>query len=126
MTETNTEQEEPRFQEHITIGPPAGEGATPEEIVDGLRAVYDPEIGINIVDLGLIYGVTKTEEGQVNVALTLTTPACPLGPLLIAQIQDALMDEPGIRDVNVELTFSPPWDPKTMASDEIKMQLGIW
>ena len=46
--------------------------------------------------------------------------------MLIAQIQDALMDEPGIRDVNVDLTFSTPWDPKTMASDEIKMQLGIW
>ena len=66
------------------------------------------------------------EDDIIDVTMTLTTPACPLGPLLIAQIQDALMDEPGIRDVNVELTFTPPWDPRTMASDEIKMQLGIW
>ena len=55
------------------------------------------------------------EDDIIDVTMTLTTPACPLGPLLIAQIQDALMDEPGIRDVNVDLTFSPPWDPKTMA-----------
>jgi len=99
---------------------------TPDEIMEKLKPIQDPEIHLGIVDLGLIYDVHVDEDDIIDVTMTLTTPACPLGPLLIAQIQDALMDEPGVRDVNVELTFSPPWDPKTMASDDIKIQLGIW
>ena len=99
---------------------------TPDEIIEKLKPIQDPEIHLGIVDLGLIYDVRVDDDDIIDVTMTLTTPACPLGPLIIAQIQDALMDEPGIRDVNVELTFSPPWDPRTMANDEIKMQLGIW
>ncbi len=98
----------------------------PEQIMEALEPVQDPELRMSIVDLGLIYDVDIDEDGMVDVVLTLTTPACPLGPLLIGQIQDTLMDLPGVKDVNVEITFTPPWDPRTMASDEIKMQLGIW
>jgi metal-sulfur cluster biosynthetic enzyme len=98
----------------------------PEKIMEALEPVQDPELRMSIVDLGLIYDVDIDEDGMVDVVLTLTTPACPLGPLLIGQIQDTLMDLPGVKDVNVEITFTPPWDPRTMASDEIKMQLGIW
>ena len=94
--------------------------------MEKLKPIQDPEIHLGIVDLGLIYDVRVDEDDIIDVTMTLTTPACPLGPLLIAQIQDALMDEPGIRDVNVEVTFTPPWDPRTMASDDIKMQLGVW
>jgi metal-sulfur cluster biosynthetic enzyme len=97
-----------------------------ETIMEALEPIQDPELRMGIVDLGLIYDVRADEAGMVDVVLTLTTPACPLGPLLIGQIQDALMDLPGVKDVNVEVTFTPPWDPRTMASDEIKMQLGIW
>jgi metal-sulfur cluster biosynthetic enzyme len=99
---------------------------TPEEIMEMLVPIKDPEIMLSIVDLGLVYDVHINDEGIVDVMITLTTPACPLGPVLIAQIQDTLMDAPGVKDVNVEITFTPPWDPRTMASDEIKMQLGIW
>ena len=99
---------------------------TPDEIMERLKPIQDPEIRLSIVDLGLVYDVHVDEDGIVDVLLTLTTPACPLGPLLIGTIQDTLMDAPGVKDVNVEITFSPPWDPRTMASDEIKMQLGIW
>ena len=99
---------------------------TPEEIMEKLRPNQDPEIHLGIVDLGLIYDVSIDDDGIVDVIFTLTTPACPLGPMIIAQIQDAVMDLPGVRDVNAELTFSPPWDPRTMASDDIRMQLGIW
>jgi metal-sulfur cluster biosynthetic enzyme len=99
---------------------------TPEEIMEELVDVVDPEIRLSIVDLGLVYDVRIDEDGMVDVLITLTTPACPLGPLLIGQIQDKLMDLEGVKDVNVEITFTPPWDPRTMASDEIKMQLGIW
>lgn len=97
-----------------------------EIIMEHLEPVQDPELRMSIVDLGLIYDVHVDEDGMIDVTMTLTTPACPLGPLLIGQIQDTLMDLPGVKDVNVEITFTPPWDPRTMASDEIKMQLGIW
>jgi len=97
-----------------------------EEIMERLIPIQDPEIRIGIVDLGLVYDVRIDDDGIVDVVMTLTTPACPLGPLLIGQIQDSLMDLDGVRDVNVEITFHPPWDPKIMASDEVKMQLGIW
>jgi metal-sulfur cluster biosynthetic enzyme len=99
---------------------------TPDDVMERLKPIQDPEIHLGIVDLGLIYDVRVDEDNIVDVTFTLTTPACPLGPLLIAQIQDAVMDIEGVRDVNVDLTFSPPWDPRTMASDDIKMQLGIW
>jgi metal-sulfur cluster biosynthetic enzyme len=99
---------------------------TPEDVMEALMPVQDPELRMGIVDLGLIYDVKIDEDNVVDVIFTLTTPACPLGPLLIAQIQDAVMEVEGVRDVNVEITFTPPWDPRTMASDEIKMQLGIW
>ena len=99
---------------------------TPDQVMEKLLPIQDPELHMSIVDLGLIYDVRVDEDNIVDVTFTLTTPACPLGPMLIAQIQDAVMTVDGARDVNVDLTFSPPWDPRTMASDEIKMQLGIW
>ncbi len=99
---------------------------SPEELMEALIPVQDPEIRMSIVDLGLVYDARIDDDGIVDVVITLTTPACPLGPLLIGQIQDTLMDLPGVKDVNVEITFHPPWDPRTMASDEIKMQLGLW
>jgi len=99
---------------------------TTEAVMEALMPIQDPEIHLGIVDLGLIYDVRVDDDNIVDITFTLTTPACPLGPMLIAQIQDAAMDVPGVRDVNVDLTFSPPWDPRTMASDDIKMQLGIW
>jgi len=99
---------------------------TREQVMDVLQPIVDPEILISIVDLGLVYDVDIDEDNMVAVTITLTTPACPLGPVLFAQIEDAVMGVPGVKDVDVELTFTPRWDPRTMASDEIKMQLGIW
>jgi len=99
---------------------------TPDMVMDAIKPIQDPEIHLGIVDLGLVYDVIIDEDKIVQVWITLTTPACPLGPVLIAQIQNAVMELPGVKDVDVKLTFSPPWDPRTMASDEVKMQLGIW
>jgi metal-sulfur cluster biosynthetic enzyme len=104
---------------------PSGD-ATPDDVLEALRAVYDPEIGINIVDLGLVYDVEKTAEGEVNVKMTLTTPACPLGPVLIDQIQYVAGRLPGVENANVEFVWTPPWDPRVMASEEAKAELGIW
>ena len=99
---------------------------TPEAVMEALQPIEDPEIHLSIVDLGLVYDVDVSDDNVIDVTFTLTTPACPMGPLLVGRIQDGLMDIEGAKDVNVYLTFNPPWDPRTMASDEVKMQLGIW
>lgn len=99
---------------------------TVESLREILRSVEDPELRMSILDLGLIYGVEVDEDGMVTVDLTLTSPACPVGPMLQGMIFHKLMATPGVEDVEVNLVWSPPWDPRTMASEEIKMALGIW
>jgi metal-sulfur cluster biosynthetic enzyme len=96
-----------------------------ELVMEKLNDVFDPELRMSIVELGLVYDV-EIEGDSVKVTYTLTTPGCPLAPVINGQIQDALMDIPGVRYVDPVLTFSPPWDPRTMASDDVKMALGIW
>jgi metal-sulfur cluster biosynthetic enzyme len=98
------------------------------EIMSALKAVYDPELGISIVDLGLVYGVnTVDEDNKVIVDMTLTTPACPLGPLIKTQAHAVLTTTfPAIKDVDINLVWTPRWDPRTMASEEAKVELGIW
>lgn len=90
-----------------------------------LQNVMDPELRMSIMELGLVYDV-DVNDSTVKVTYTLTSAGCPLGPVIDGQIQDVLLDLPGVKDVQSELTFTPPWDPKTMASDDVKMQLGIW
>lgn len=98
---------------------------TEELVREKLVDVYDPELRMSIVELGLIYDV-DVADGNVKVRYTLTSMACPLGPVIDGQIQNILTDLPGVKEVETEVTFDPPWDPRTMASDEVKMQLGIW
>lgn len=90
-----------------------------EEIVRlALKDVYDPEIGINIIDLGLVYDI-KVDSGKVFIKMTLTTPGCPIGPMLMADIKDILFQMDGVEDVEIEFVWSPPWTPDMM-SDEAK------
>lgn len=98
---------------------------TEKEVREALRPIQDPEIHFSIVDLGLIYGVQSSSDGTVRVQMTLTSPACPVGPLLQAQVQSAVLRLPGVKEARVELVWNPPWDPRTMASDDIKMELGL-
>ncbi len=91
-------------------------------IVEGLRTVIDPELGVNIVDLGLIYGAEMVD-GVARILMTTTTPACPIGDYLIDEIQNALFGLDDVLDVAVELTHDPPWSPDRM-SDDAKVQLG--
>lgn len=99
---------------------------TNEELVrEALKDVFDPELRMSIMELGLVYDVA-IDGGKVHITYTLTSPGCPLGPVIDGQIQGAVTDLPGVKEVVSELTFNPPWDPRTMASDEVKMQLGIW
>jgi metal-sulfur cluster biosynthetic enzyme len=98
---------------------------TRDEVYTALRVVQDPELHLGIVDLGLIYGVEFDGNGAVKVQMTLTTPACPVGPLLQAQVHSAVLRLPNVKEARVELVWSPPWDPRTMASDDVKMELGF-
>ena len=97
-----------------------------ETVLDALKTVFDPEIGINVVDLGLIYGVEPLDDDGVKISFTLTTPACPVGPMLQAQIEQAAAGVEGVENVETEIVFSPPWDPREMCSDEAKFELGIF
>lgn len=96
---------------------------TEEVVREALREVYDPELHYNIVDLGLVYDI-DVKDGDVHVLMTLTTPACPIGPMIIEQTQELLGIMPGVKDVDVEFTFEPPWTPEMM-SDEARADLGL-
>jgi metal-sulfur cluster biosynthetic enzyme len=98
---------------------------TDAEVLENLKNVYDPEIGINIVDLGLVYDIDVAESGDVLVTMTLTSLGCPLGPVIVQEVTGALSDLPGIGGVDVKLVWSPPWSPERM-SEEAKDELGIW
>jgi metal-sulfur cluster biosynthetic enzyme len=106
--------------------PVAGPMATGDDVHEALREVIDPELGLDIVSLGLVYHVTVDKDGDAVVAMTLTTPYCPMGPMLESQVHAATQFLPGIRDVKVDLVWDPPWDPHTMASDEAKLELGLY
>lgn len=94
-------------------------------VLETIRTILDPEIGISIVELGLIYGVEVKEGSDVHVRMTLTSPACPVGPVIQAQVHQAVKTLPWVKDVKVELVWSPRWDPKTMATEDARMELGI-
>lgn len=98
--------------------------SSPEMLRRLLTEVIDPEIGINIVDLGLIYGVGLSGDGVASIRMTLTTPGCPLGGYIDDEIHDVLWGAPGVRDVDVRIVWDPPWDPDQMMSDWAKEQLG--
>ena len=97
---------------------------TRDELLAAMKNVYDPEIGVNIVDLGLVYGVDYNQgSGQVDVDLTLTSPGCPLGPELTRDIRHELARLDGVKRVNVNLVWSPLWEPSKM-SEAAKEELG--
>jgi metal-sulfur cluster biosynthetic enzyme len=95
-----------------------------DRVLDALKNVYDPELGINIVDLGLVYDVA-IEQGNVHVEYALTTMGCPIGPLIEQQMQAILVQLPGVRAVDAEMVLRPPWTPEMM-SEEAKAALGYF
>lgn len=98
-----------------------------EEVLEAIKPVTDPEINISIIDLGLIYDVELDEaENQVNIKMTLTSPACPVGPQIMAAVHGRVLDLEEVDNVDIQLVWSPPWDPRTMATEDVKMMLGIW
>ena len=95
-----------------------------ENIMGALELVVDPELGIDIVDLGLVYNVEMNDEGLVEVTMTLTSMGCPLAGTIVDQVKRALSDIPEVKDVDVQIVFNPPWN-KEMMSRYAKIALGI-
>jgi FeS assembly SUF system protein len=98
-------------------------GTVYEGVIDALKAIFDPEIPVNIYDLGLIYGV-EIEDGHADVTMTLTTPHCPVAESMPADVELRVGTVPGVGSVTVNLVWDPPWDPQKM-SDEAKLELGM-
>ncbi|MFZ2996456.1 SUF system Fe-S cluster assembly protein [Sphingobium sp.] len=103
------------------VGEPGGD--LYEAVIEALKEIYDPEIPVNIYDLGLIYGV-DVNEGHVVVTMTLTTPHCPVAESMPGEIELRVGAVPGVGDAEVNLVWDPPWDPQKM-SDEAKLELGM-
>jgi len=107
----------------------ATEQLTPEELMDrivgALRSCFDPEIPVNIYDLGLIYAVDlDAETSRVDIRMTLTSPACPVAGSLPGEVQNKVKEVPGVSDANVELVWDPPWSPERM-SEDARLQLNL-
>ena len=112
----------------IRSGAPLAEGATPateEAIIEGIKTVFDPEIPVNIHDLGLIYDIERFDDGTVKVDMTLTAPGCPVAGILPKQTADAIAAVEGVGEVEINLVWSPIWHPGRM-SDEAKLLLDMF
>ncbi|MGA8258812.1 MAG: SUF system Fe-S cluster assembly protein [Arenicellales bacterium] len=95
-----------------------------ERVIEALKGVYDPEIPVNIYDLGLIYDLNVSPEGVVDLEMTLTAPACPVAEHFPSWVEDAVRSVEGVSDAHVELVWDPPWSPERM-SEEAKLELGF-
>lgn len=115
MEENTTENGQPNTENAPT---------THDQIIEALKTVFDPEIPVNIYELGLIYEVKIEDEGRVNVTMTLTSPGCPAAGMLPGDVEEKVRAVPGVSDVSVEVTFDPPWD-QSMMSDEARLELGF-
>ncbi len=108
--------------ESVAPGEPGGE--LQQSVIEALKEIYDPEIPVNIYDLGLIYNVEVAEDADVTVTMTLTTPNCPVAETMPNEIEMRVLALPGVRDSEVVVTWDPPWDPSKM-SDEARLELGM-
>jgi len=106
------------------IAPSSTEHPLYDTVVEACRSVYDPEIPVNIYDLGLIYTISINDQNEVGIIMTLTAPGCPVAGEMPGWVADAVGAAPGIKDVNVDMTFDPQWG-MDMMSDEARLELGF-
>lgn len=109
----------------VSALPQAELDALTDKLVEQLKTVFDPEIPVDIYELGLIYKVDVSDEKEVAIDMTLTAPGCPVAGEMPGWVQDAVMEIPGIKSCSVNLVFDPPWDPSLM-SDEAKLELNMF
>lgn len=119
MTDTDTPMEGTPL-----IAPSSTDHPLYEDIVSAIRSVYDPEIPVNIFDLGLIYTIAIDDENAVNITMSLTAPGCPVAGEMPGWVADAVEPLPGVKQVDVEMTFEPQWGMEMM-SDEARLELGF-
>jgi metal-sulfur cluster biosynthetic enzyme len=117
--------EDIRTQEPTPVPDDATDGVSEERIRSALKQVYDPELGINIVDLGLVYEIDLQDNGDVDIRYSLTTMGCPIGPMIEDQMRAFLAPIEGLGDVRPDLVFRPAWSPEMM-SEEAKAALGVF
>ena len=110
--------------ESLTFEPPADGAVDAEQVDAALASVFDPEIPVNIVDLGLIYA-RRIQDGQVHIDMTLTAPGCGMGPVLVDEVKARVGQVPFVTGVDVELVFDPPWSRERM-SEEAQLELGLF
>lgn len=96
-----------------------------DNVIESIKTVYDPEIPVNIFELGLIYSVVVSGDNHAEVVMTLTSPGCFAAGMIPGEVEEKVLETPGIKSVHVELTFEPPWD-QTMMSEEARFELGFW
>ncbi|WP_050931277.1 SUF system Fe-S cluster assembly protein [Aestuariivita boseongensis] len=106
------------------IAPSSTDHPLYDQIVDACRSVYDPEIPVNIYELGLVYTIDINDENEVRIIMTLTAPGCPVAGEMPGWVADAIEPIPGVKQVDVELTWEPPWG-MDMMSDEARLELGF-
>ncbi len=116
MEEQNLEQSQPVIPEVRPLR---------DRVIETLKTCYDPEIPVDIWELGLIYEIIINEGNDVHLRMTLTSPACPVAETLPPEIEDKIRNMPDVNKAKVEITFDPPWE-KEMMSDEAKLELGMW
>ncbi len=116
MEEQNLEQSQPVIPEVRSLR---------DRVIETLKTCYDPEIPVDIWELGLIYEIIINEGNDVHLRMTLTSPACPVAETLPPEIEDKIRNMPDVNKAKVEITFDPPWE-KEMMSDEAKLELGMW
>ena len=110
--------------EVLEFEPPKDGKVDPDQVWHALRSIHDPEIPVNIVDLGLVYQV-DIDEGQVEVTMTLTSPGCGMGPVLVQDVEDRVACVPHVLEVDVSLVFDPPWS-RDLMTEEAQLELGIY
>ncbi|MEZ5560800.1 MAG: putative Fe-S cluster assembly protein SufT [Pseudomonadales bacterium] len=109
----------------LEFAPPADGRVDPDQVHTALASVFDPEIPVSIVDLGLVYGCDIDAEGRVKIRMTLTAPGCGMGPVLVQDVKTRVGQVPWVTSVDVELVFDPPWS-RDMMSEEAQLELGLF
>jgi FeS assembly SUF system protein len=118
-----TDDRQPQTGETPACGP-GDAPVTQDQVIEAIRTVYDPEIPVNIYDLGLIYTIDIDPEGKVHIDMTLTAPGCPVAGSMPTYVEDTVSLVDGVREVEVELVWDPPWTPERM-SEDAKLALGM-
>lgn len=105
--------------------PAAAEGVSEQAVIDAISTIYDPEIPVNIYELGLVYAIDIEDDGRVRVEMTLTAPGCPSAQELPVQVREAILSVPGVTGCDVDVVWDPPWDPSRM-SEEARLAVNMF